>query len=68
GRKSQQDVAGLDGRYLHPVVRWYRDGVFVDAYHLAENLENEWDSEKFHRAPLRAFLETVRDPAAPVAP
>ncbi|MFK0118062.1 NAD(P)-binding domain-containing protein [Streptomyces sp. NPDC090994] len=68
GRKSQQDVAGLDGRYLHPVVRWYRGGEFVDAYHLAENLENEWDSEKFHRAPLRAFLEARRGPAAPVAP
>src|SRR5690606_33479111 len=24
GRKSQQDTSGLDGRYLHPVVRWYR--------------------------------------------
>ncbi|MEU4654112.1 NAD(P)-binding domain-containing protein [Streptomyces sp. NPDC023723] len=68
GRKSQQDVAGLDGRYLHPVVRWYRDGAFVDAYHLTENLENEWDSEKFHRAPLRAFLRDRCDPAAPVAP
>lgn len=68
GRKSQQDAAGLDGRYLHPVVRWYRDGVLAGAYHLAENLENEWDSETFHRAPLHAFLETVRRPAAPVAP
>jgi thioredoxin reductase len=68
GRKSQQDVAGLDGRYLHPVVRWYRDGALVDAYHLAENLENEWDSEKYHRAPLRAFLRAQCDPAAPVAP
>ncbi len=68
GRKSQQDVSGLDGRYLHPVVRWYRDGEFVAEHHLTENLENEWDSEEVHRAPLRAFLTAHRGPAAPVAP
>ncbi|GGT00136.1 MULTISPECIES: NAD(P)-binding domain-containing protein [Streptomyces] len=68
GRKSQQDTAGLDGRYLHPVVRWYRDGAFVAEYHLAENLENEWDSERFHRAPLRAFLAAHASSAAPVTP
>jgi thioredoxin reductase len=56
GRKSQQDVAGLDGRYLHPVVRWYRAGEFVGEHHITENLENEWDSEEFHRAPLHTFL------------
>jgi hypothetical protein len=68
GRKSQQDVSGLDGRYLHPVVRWYRDGEFVAEHHLTENLENEWDSEEVHRAPLRAFLAAHRSPVAPVAP
>ncbi|KAF4408009.1 NAD(P)-binding domain-containing protein [Streptomyces lycii] len=72
GRKSQQDVAGLDGRYLHPVVRWYRHGAFTAEHHLTENLENEWDSEEFHRAPLAAFLDAQRSPAgdvgAPVAP
>ncbi|GGL94780.1 pyridine nucleotide-disulfide oxidoreductase [Streptomyces fumigatiscleroticus] len=68
GRKSQQDVAGLDGRYLHPVLRWYRAGEFVAEHHLTENLENEWDSEEVHRAPLRAFLTARLGPAAPVAP
>ncbi|WP_217169528.1 NAD(P)-binding domain-containing protein [Streptomyces sp. AC512_CC834] len=68
GRKSQQDVTGLDGRYLHPVVRWYRDGAFVAEHHITENLENEWDSEEVHRAPLAAFLAAHRSPAAPVAP
>ncbi|MFD7711928.1 FAD-dependent oxidoreductase [Streptomyces sp. NPDC059786] len=68
GRKSQQDVAGLDGRYLHPVVRWYQGGGFVAEHHLTENLENEWDSEEVHRAPLRAFLTARRDTGAPVAP
>ncbi|MGQ4491231.1 NAD(P)-binding domain-containing protein [Streptomyces sp. 372A] len=68
GRKSQQDVSGLDGRYLHPVVRWYRDGEFVADHHLTENLENEWDSEEVHRAPLDAFLTARRSPAATVAP
>ncbi|MFJ4620732.1 NAD(P)-binding domain-containing protein [Streptomyces sp. NPDC088812] len=67
GRTSQQDVRGLDGRYLHPVVRWYRAGAFVAEHHLTENLENEWDSEEVHRAPLRAFLAARLAPA-PVAP
>ncbi|MFB8206314.1 NAD(P)-binding domain-containing protein [Streptomyces sp. NPDC056010] len=68
GRKSQQDVSGLDGRYLHPVVRWYRAGEFVADHHLTENLENEWDSEEIHRAPLAAFIGAQRSTATPVAP
>ncbi|WP_345589832.1 NAD(P)-binding domain-containing protein [Streptomyces marokkonensis] len=68
GRTSQYDVSGLDGRYLHPVVRWYRHGEFVAEHHLASNLENEWDSEEYHRAPLRAFLTTHRGAELPVAP
>ncbi|WP_158845571.1 NAD(P)-binding domain-containing protein [Saccharothrix deserti] len=56
GRKSQDDVQGLDGRYLHPVVRLYRGEEFVAEHHMTENLENEWDSEAVHRAPLHAFL------------
>ncbi|MDG9725309.1 NAD(P)-binding domain-containing protein [Streptomyces sp. DH41] len=68
GRRSQYDVSGVDGRYLHPVVRWYRQGEFVAEHHLASNLENEWDSEEFHRAPLRAFLTAHRGAVAPVAP
>ncbi|WP_031523068.1 NAD(P)-binding domain-containing protein [Streptomyces sp. NRRL F-5123] len=68
GRKSQQDVSGLDGRYLHPVVRWYRHGAFVAEHHLTENLENEWDSEEVHKAPLRAFLAAHGSQAAPVTP
>ncbi|MFF1920297.1 NAD(P)-binding domain-containing protein [Streptomyces sp. NPDC058221] len=67
GRKTQRDVAGLDGRYLHPVVRWYRDGAFVAEHHVTENLENEWDDEEIHRAPLGTFLAAHRSPAAPVA-
>ncbi|NGY64627.1 NAD(P)-binding domain-containing protein [Lentzea sp. NEAU-D13] len=56
GRNSQQDTSGLDGRYLHPVVRRFRAGELVDEHHLTENLENEWDGEKVHKAPLRAYL------------
>ncbi|HWO59479.1 MAG TPA: pyridine nucleotide-disulfide oxidoreductase, partial [Umezawaea sp.] len=56
GRNSQQDTSGLDGRYLHPVVRWYRGGGLVAEHHVTENLENEWDSEDVHRRPLREFL------------
>lgn len=68
GRGSQYDVSGLDGRYLHPVVRWYHQGAFVAEHHLASNLENEWDNEQYHRAPLRTFLAARRDAVAPVAP
>ncbi|OLR92729.1 pyridine nucleotide-disulfide oxidoreductase [Actinokineospora bangkokensis] len=56
GRVSQQDTRGLDGRYLHPVVRVFRGGELTAEHHLTENLENEWDSEQVHRAPLRRFL------------
>jgi len=56
GRTSQQDTSGLDGRYLHPVVRRFRAGELVGEHHLTENLENEWDSDQVHKAPLRAFL------------
>jgi hypothetical protein len=58
GRVSQEDTSGLDGRYLHPVVRHFRAGDLVAEHHLTENLENEWDSEDVHRAPLLAFLRT----------
>ncbi|RKT55381.1 NAD(P)-binding domain-containing protein [Saccharothrix australiensis] len=68
GRVSQEDTAGLDGRYLHPVVRHYRGGVLVGEHHLTENLENEWDSEEVHRAPLRAFLRARLARTTAVAP
>ncbi|MFC6091294.1 NAD(P)-binding domain-containing protein [Saccharothrix lopnurensis] len=64
GRTSQQDTSGLDGRYLHPVVRHFRAGELLGEHHLTENLENEWDSEEVHRAPL---LEFLRDRLAPTA-
>ncbi|MFJ2637167.1 NAD(P)-binding domain-containing protein [Streptomyces sp. NPDC087422] len=56
GRVSQQATAGLDGRYLHPVVRLFENGKPVAEHHITENLENEWDSEEVHRAPLVRFL------------
>jgi thioredoxin reductase len=55
-RVSQQATTGLDGRYLHPVVRLFRDGKPLAEHHITENLENEWDSEAVHRAPLVRFL------------
>lgn len=55
-RLSQQTATGLDGRYLHPVVRLFQEGKQVAEHHLTENLENEWDSEDVHRAPLVRFL------------
>ncbi|NUT90515.1 MAG: NAD(P)-binding domain-containing protein [Saccharothrix sp.] len=66
GRVSQEDTTGLDGRYLHPVVRHFRGGALLGEHHLTENLENEWDSEQVHRAPLLAFLRARLAPT-PVA-
>jgi hypothetical protein len=66
-RPAQQDASGLDSRYLHPVVRWYRGGQDAGEHHLRENLENEWDSEDVHRAPLHAFLADRCGPKAAVA-
>ncbi|MGO1054809.1 NAD(P)-binding domain-containing protein [Crossiella sp. CA198] len=62
-RMSQQDTSGLDARYLHPVVRHFRAGELLAEHHITENLENEWDSEAVHRAPLREFLRRQLAPA-----
>ena len=43
--------------YLHPVVRWHRDGRVAGVHHLAENLENRWDRPEVHVRPLEAFIE-----------
>jgi len=57
GRITQSDADHADkGHYLHPVVRHYRNGEFVAEHHITENLENEWDSTRVHREPLRAFF------------
>jgi hypothetical protein len=57
GRIAQSDaVEAAKGRYLHPVIRAYRDGALTAEHHVTENLENEWTDEAVHREPLRAFL------------
>lgn len=45
-----------DAAYLHPVLRHYRGHELLGEHHVAENLENDWTSEAFHRAPLRDFF------------
>ena len=54
-----QNVAGQahDAAYLHPVVRYHRDGRVAAEHHLAENLVNEWDQPDVHVAPLAAFVQ-----------
>jgi len=58
-RRTAQDRVeeAHDAAYLHPVIRVYRGATMLAEHHLAENLENHWDSEATHRAPLAAFLE-----------
>jgi thioredoxin reductase len=64
-RTSQHATGGLDSRYLHPVIRLCQDGKTLSEHHVTENLENEWDSEEVHRAPLVGFLTAHRFPSAP---
>jgi thioredoxin reductase len=54
-----QDTAGQahDAAYLHPVVRYHRDGQVIATHHLAENLENQWDRHQVHVVPLATFLQ-----------
>ncbi|ACU72970.1 FAD-dependent pyridine nucleotide-disulphide oxidoreductase [Catenulispora acidiphila DSM 44928] len=59
-RPAQDDAdEAHNAAYLHPVLRVYRDGKALAEHHLAENLENHWDGEASHRAPLVAFFEKV---------
>ena len=53
-----QDAPGEahDAAYLHPVVRHHRRGEHLATHHLAENLENRWDSPDGHVRPLETFL------------
>ena len=56
GRIAQDDPErSHQGRYLHPVVRFYRRQQLVAEHHVAENLENEWTGPA-HREPLAAFF------------
>ncbi|MFG1606574.1 NAD(P)-binding domain-containing protein [Actinoplanes sp. NPDC049265] len=45
-----------DAAYLHPVVRYHREGALVATHHLAENLENEWNRPEVHVKPLVEFV------------
>jgi thioredoxin reductase len=46
-----------DASYLHPVVRYHRDGAPAAVHHLAENLDNQWDFPTVHQQPLAIFVK-----------
>jgi hypothetical protein len=57
-RVAENDAANAhDASYLHPVVRYHRDGVLTATHHLAENLENHWDLPAVHQQPLALFVK-----------
>jgi thioredoxin reductase len=62
-RRTAQNAAedAHDAAYLHPVIRHFRRGELLAAHHMAENLENEWDDPKAHRAPLASFFAGQSD-------
>jgi thioredoxin reductase len=66
-RISQSDTETSHlGRYLHPVVRHYREAELLAEHHVTENLENEWTGPQ-HREPLRAFFaRALSENVAPV--
>jgi thioredoxin reductase len=47
---------GNESHFIHPVIRYYREGVLVATHHVPEDLENQWNHDRF-RLPLRAFLK-----------
>ncbi|TMR94066.1 NAD(P)-binding domain-containing protein [Nonomuraea basaltis] len=57
-RVVENDAAHAhDASYLHPVVRYYRDGAVAGVHHLAENLDNRWDVPAVHQQPLAVFVK-----------
>jgi hypothetical protein len=47
---------GNESHFIHPVIRYYRQGLPVATHHIPEDLENQWNHDRFI-LPLRAFLE-----------
>ncbi|MEV4756463.1 NAD(P)-binding domain-containing protein [Micromonospora sp. NPDC049559] len=57
-RPAENDAeAAHRATYLHPVVRYHRDGAVVAVHHLAENLENQWNLVGVHQQPLAVFVK-----------
>ncbi|MFG2005339.1 NAD(P)-binding domain-containing protein [Spirillospora sp. NPDC048911] len=57
-RVVENDAANAhDASYLHPVVRYYRDGAMAGVHHLAENLDNRWNLPTVHQQPLAVFVK-----------
>src|SRR5262249_12631363 len=60
-RVAQDDpLHSHDARYLHPVVRFYRQGQMRAEHHVAENLENEWNGPMHGPAAPRADQGLLR--------
>jgi thioredoxin reductase len=65
-RITQSDAEHAEqGRYLHPIIRHYRNRRLLAEHHMAENLENDWTAVATHREPLRAFFERALRAGSP---
>ena len=51
--------AAEDSTFLHPIIRRFRKGEFLDEKHVVENLEAHWSDNSLHREPLRKYFETT---------
>ncbi|HWC79138.1 MAG TPA: NAD(P)-binding domain-containing protein [Pseudonocardiaceae bacterium] len=58
GREWEADPNNED-RYLHPVIRHYRNNEEVSVVHIPEHIYNDWTDEDEHRRPVREFIATA---------
>ncbi|MFC9995224.1 NAD(P)-binding domain-containing protein [Nocardia sp. NPDC127526] len=65
-RRTAQNAAdqAVDAAYLHPVIRQWGSGRLRATHHMAENLENQWDDQRAHYAPLAGFFAAALARAA----
>lgn len=49
--------AAEDSTFLHPIIRRFHQGCFLDEKHIVENLEANWSDDSLHRKPLKKYFE-----------
>jgi thioredoxin reductase len=49
----------MESTFLHPVVRYFKNGELAAEHHMLEDLSGEWRKEEVHLRPLREFLKEV---------
>jgi len=50
-----------ESSFLHPIIRYFKDGQFISEHHIIEDLAGEWHKEKEHVLPLLSFVTEIFD-------